>query len=133
MNRTESTALYVLVMFAALAMAAPRWLANSPHLQGLLRAQRQVVAALAMPELPQIATPGVPAMAEHIGSASVCRRTRMRNSVAMSNLVQVKLAMAQARLAQRQAVLRNLQAQRFVFEDANFAVRPVAVKVVVNP
>ena len=125
MNRTEATAVYVVVMFALVAGAAQKWAVNSPWVKALIASHHQTMTEPQAPELAQLDMPAMENLRPLEIQTAVANAQRAKGAAKICNRTQIRLATAQARLAARELRLheREMRHQWVMVTPANFNVR----------
>jgi hypothetical protein len=125
MNRTEATAVYVVVMFALVAGAAQKWAVNSPRVKALIASHHQTMTAPQAPELAHLTMPAMENLRSLEIQTAAADAHRAEAATKLCNRTQIRLAMAQARMAARELRLheREMRHQWVMVTPANFSVR----------
>lgn len=107
MNRTEATAVYVIMVFAIVAGAAQHWAAKSPMIMSLVAAHLHQAAPQALPKVAALEALPAQIDAEMALSQAMTAKAQVR-----CRETQIRLAKAHARLIAREARLQAVEAMR---------------------
>lgn len=137
MKRTEATAVYAVVMFALIAGAAQKWAVNSPRARALIVAHHHTMVMPQAPELAQLDIPAIDELQSAEGSHALATVERVQlkayKAAKVCNRTEVRLAMQQARQAEREARLyqREMRHQWMTVTPAEVGVhmQPVQIEI----